>query len=98
MIINKDKLPIKYVFGIYNKHKDYPTLKDNLYELYSTLDDINKTSFFNTETTKVFNKKYKDLSRDELLVQFLLNGYIQKIDAESTSKKIKYEVIRTPWQ
>lgn len=91
MIIDKNKIQLKYIFNVYKTLKSYPTKEDFLYDCilqHGLVDeDIDyKTIWRNTAVEKYGKEKYK-----EIIDELLKDKCIEKTD------QLRFNIIKTPW-
>jgi hypothetical protein len=89
-IINKDKLPLKYYFEIYNKLENFPTNEDILYELSSNKYIIKGTEFNLDKIKNILSFKINEDQYNSFIKEY--NEIIEEIENEN------YKLIKNIWK
>ena len=96
LTLNEDKLPIKYILGIYDKLPTYPDGFDILYEkIKRHIGDKNHS--FTKHATMTYHLKNADLEMvNAALKQLIDDGYI--VPKNETEGKESYTIINNPFE
>jgi hypothetical protein len=99
MLINTNKLPIKYLLNIYQELPNYPTHIDLCYALVFVLEEVNRLSKDFTAKQIWGGMKHHFTNIEDLVV--FLDELTNPVDASTSvqleKKKDGFRLISTPW-
>ena len=96
LVLNEDKLPIKYILGIYTELPTYPDGFDILYEKIKRHIGDKNHSFTKHASMKYHLKDADPKKVDEALEQLIKDGYI--VPKNETEGKESYTIIKNPFE
>lgn len=93
-ILNKNKLPIKYVIKSYVLMENYPTAEDILFDLISDSEILNGLDFDYNYAKYILSIKLTKQKYDEFIKELINKQYVIE---NNIGKKNLYKVINHPW-
>lgn len=94
MILNKEKLKLKYLLGSYLKEKGYLSYEDAIYDVVKYMDEKAISSITQSSLHYALNFKVSNEYLEEVMNWAEEKGIFE---ASSTPKKKTYTLIRSPF-
>lgn len=96
LLIDRKKLPIKYIFNVYQQLKDFPTPEDILFEIVGHFEEYGVTEELNVkQIQKILSFKLSTKEIEECINTLTSKGYVTT--SKENTKFIHYTIVTHPW-